>query len=103
MPKRADEKPWPTIVLPHWGPRTRVTLAFDVPLYHWGPWLAVVGYAVLRPNYRGGSSRGENFASYARGGVGTKDYSDIIDMLNSGIQRGLFNPNRIAIGGWSQG
>ena len=103
IPKRADEKPWPTIVLPHGGPRTRVTLSFDAPLYHWGPWLAAAGYAVSCPNYRGGSSRGEKFASHARGRVGTKDYSDIIDMINSGIKQGLFNPNRIAIGGWSQG
>ena len=57
---------------------------------------------MLYPNYRGGSSRGENFASPARGGEGTKDYSDMIDMINSGIQCDLFNPNRIAIGGWSQ-
>ena len=58
---------------------------------------------VLCRNYRGGSSRGENLASHARGGVGTKDYSDIIDMINSVIQCGLFKSNRIAIGGWSQG
>lgn len=58
-----------------------MTFAFDVPLYHWGPWLAAAGYAVLCPNYRGGSSRGENFASQVRGAIGTKDYSDIIDMV----------------------
>ena len=102
-PKTADEKPWPTIVLPHGGPLERVTLSFDVPIFHWGPWLAAAGYAVLCPNYRGSSSRGEDFASYGRGRVGTKDYSDIIDTIKSGIKRGLFDPERIAIGGWSQG
>ena len=102
-PKTADEKPWPTIVLPHGGPLERVTLSFDVPIFHWGPWLAAAGFAVLCPNYRGSSSRGEDFASYGRGGVGTKDYSDIIDTIKSGIKRGIFDPERIAIGGWSQG
>ena len=57
----------------------------------------------MYPNYIGGSCRGENFASHARGGEGTKDYSDMIDMINSRIKCGLFNPNRIAIGGWPQG
>lgn len=102
-PKGAIEQPWPTIVLPHGGPLDRVTMAFDVPIFHWGPWLAAAGYAVLCPNYRGSSSRGDNFASYGRGSVGTKDYSDIIDMIKSGIERTLFDPERIAIGGWSQG
>ena len=102
-PKSAGEKPWPTIVLPHGGPLERVTLSFDVPIFHWGPWLAAAGYAVLCPNYRGSSSRGEDFARYGRGRVGTKDYSDIIDTIKSGIERGLFDPERIAIGGWSQG
>ena len=78
-------------------------MAFDVPRFHWGPWLAAAGYAVLCPNYRGSSSRGDNFASYGRGSVGTKDYSDIIDMIKSGIERNLFDPERVAIGGWSQG
>ena len=102
-PKRAIEQPWPTIVLPHGGPLDRVTMAFDVPVFHWGPWLAAAGYAVLCPNYRGSSSRGEKFASYGRGSVGTKDYSDIIDMIKLGIERTLFDPERITIGGWSQG
>ncbi|KAL8895279.1 MAG: hypothetical protein Q9207_008231, partial [Kuettlingeria erythrocarpa] len=102
-PKGAVEQPWPTIVLPHGGPLDRVTMAFNVPIFHWGPWLAAAGYAVLCPNYRGSSSRGENFASYGRGSVGTKDYSDIIDIIKSGIERNLFDPERIAIGGWSQG
>ena len=102
-PKGAIEQPWPTVVLPHGGPLDRVTMAFDVPIFHWGPWLAAAGYAVLCPNYRGSSSRGEKFASYGRGRVGTKDYSDIIDMIKLGIERTLFDPERIAIGGWSQG
>ncbi|KAI4250181.1 MAG: hypothetical protein L6R40_000353 [Gallowayella cf. fulva] len=49
-PKEAVEQPWPTIVLPHGGPLDRVTMAFDVPVFHWRPWLAAAGYAVLRPN-----------------------------------------------------
>ncbi len=103
LPSKEGSKPWPAIVLPHGGPHTRVTFGFDIPCFHWGPWPVAAGYAVLCPNYRGGSGRGENFASYGRGSVGSKDYSDIIAMVTSGIERGIFDPNRIGIGGWSQG
>ena len=103
LPSEGGSKPWPAVVIPHGGPHTRVTFGFDIPYFHWGPWLASSGYAVLCPNYRGGSARGEEFASYARGLVGTKDYSDVITMVLAGIERGIFDPNRIGIGGWSQG
>lgn len=103
LPSNRGRKPWPTVVLPHGGPHTRVTFGFDIPIFHWGPWLAPAGYAILCPNYRGGSARGEKFASYGRGRLGTKDYSDIIAMVLAGIERGTFDQNRIGIGGWSQG
>ncbi|KAF6227200.1 hypothetical protein HO133_008642 [Letharia lupina] len=103
LPSKRGRKPWPTVVIPHGGPHTRVTFGFDIPYFHWGPWLAAAGYAVLCPNYRGGSARGEKFASYGRGLLGTKDYSDIIAMVLSGIERGTFDRDRIGIGGWSQG
>lgn len=103
LPRKRGGKPWPAVVIPHGGPHTRVTFGFDIPYFHWGPWLAAVGYAILCPNYRGGSARGEEFASHSRGHIGTKDYSDIIAMVVSCIERGIFDPDRIAIGGWSQG
>lgn len=94
---------WPTVVAVHGGPPERVTFAFDVPIFHWGPWLTSKGYAVLCPNYRGSTSHGEKLVSHSRGGVGTKDYDDIIVMILAGIQRGIIDPNRVAIGGYSQG
>lgn len=62
-----------------------------------------MGYAVLCPNYRGGSSRGERHAAYARGRAGTVDYTDCIDILRYTITRGWVDPLRVVIGGWSQG
>ena len=96
-------KPWPTVVAVHGGPPERITFAFDIPLFNWGPWLASKGYAVLCPNYRGSTSHGEDFVAHSRGGVGTKDYDDIISMLNAAIQRGFVDPDRVAIIGYSQG
>lgn len=65
--------------------------------------LVSAGYAVLCPNYRGGSGRGEKHATYAHGGIGTVDYTDCIDILRNCIGKGLVHPSRVAIGGWSQG
>ncbi|KAK5047513.1 hypothetical protein LTR84_006610 [Exophiala bonariae] len=96
-------KSWPTVVIPHGGPYNRTTITFDVPYYHFGPWLASNGYAVLCPNYRGGSSHGQKHASAARGGMGTIDYSDIIAAVKTGISRQLIDPGRTIIAGWSQG
>ena len=102
-PTRDRPKPWPTVVAVHGGPPDRVTFAFDIPTFHWAPWLASKGYAVLCPNYRGSTSHGEEFVAHSRGGVGTKDYDDIISMIHAGIQRGIVDSDRVAIIGYSQG
>ncbi|RAL17312.1 S9 family peptidase [Aspergillus homomorphus CBS 101889] len=95
--------PLPTILMPHGGPYWRITTGFAVCHCLEAPLLVSMGYAVLCPNYRGGSSRGETHAAYARGGAGTVDYTDCIDILRSGISKGWVDPGRVIIGGWSQG
>ena len=93
----------PTIVLVHGGPYIRTTVAFNPCYYYWGPYLVSAGYTVLYPNYRGGSSHGEHYASQARHGMGTTDYSDIISLVKAGISKGFINEQNVAIGGLSQG
>lgn len=96
------ESPSPTVVLIHGGPYGRVTTAFN-PDFYWAPYLVSAGYTVLCPNYRGGSSHGESYASQARGGMGTTDYSDVITVLREAISLGFVDPDRVGIGGYSQG
>lgn len=100
---KAEDGPLPTIVIPHGGPYWRINTAFAVCHFLEAPLLVSAGYAVLCPNYRGGSGRGEKHAAYARGQMGTVDYTDCIDILRSCIDNGLVDPSRVAIGGWSQG
>ena len=95
--------PLPTVVLVHGGPYYRLTTGFAVCHYLEAPILISAGYAVLCPNYRGGSSRGQKHAAYARGGMGTVDYDDTITLLKAGIDKGIVDQSRVAIGGWSQG
>jgi len=103
MPKQKEKKPLPTVVNVHGGPYNRSTAGFGASWSSWGPWLAPAGYAVLCPNYRGGSGHGEEFASKARGGMGTLDYDDVISIVEEGISRGIVDKEHVGIGGWSQG
>lgn len=95
--------PWPTLVLPHGGPYGRVSHSFQVGFGAWGQWLAQAGFAVLLPNYRGGLGRGEAFAAMARGGVGGLELNDLLDAIDAAIAQGVADPERLGIGGWSQG
>lgn len=95
--------PFPTVVLVHGGPYFRVTQSFAVCHNLEMPLLTSAGYAVLCPNYRGSSGRGEQFAAVSRGGMGEGDYMDVIAVLKEAIQRKLVDESRVAIGGWSQG
>ncbi|KAL2040591.1 hypothetical protein N7G274_006570 [Stereocaulon virgatum] len=98
-----EAKPRPTVVLVHGGPYSRISIQFNLLYFYWGPYLVNAGYTILCPNYRGGSGRGEDHASQARGGMGTKDYSDIISLVSKGISMGLIDEHKVAIGGYSQG
>jgi len=95
--------PMPTVVMIHGGPYGRLTVAFNLLYFYWVPYLVSAGYACLCPNYRGGSSHGEEFASQARGALGTVDYDDIIASVKEGIAQGLIDEERVIIGGYSQG
>jgi dipeptidyl aminopeptidase/acylaminoacyl peptidase len=95
--------PYPTVVMVHGGPYYRVTQSFAVCHYLEVPLLTAAGYAVLCPNYRGSSGRGEEFAASAHGGMGTTDHMDVIADLKEAIKENLVDETRVAISGWSQG
>jgi dipeptidyl aminopeptidase/acylaminoacyl peptidase len=67
------------------------------------PVLAAKGYFVLRPNYRGSAGYGDAFF---RGVVG--DYfrhmdTDVMNGIDALIARGLVDPDRLGMTGWSAG
>jgi len=102
-PDAAEGQPLPMIVLVYGGPYGRWEYGIHLHPLDWGQWLALAGYAVLMPNPRGGSGHGEPFAAAARGGVGTADYQDIMASVDAAIERGIADPEKLGIGGWSQG
>lgn len=103
-PSRESKKPYPVLVFVHGGPYYRSTVHFTPDHLAWIPHLLSAGYAVLLPNYRGGSGHGEDYAAPSRGGTGTTEYEDVMVVLRTALkQHKDLDPKRVAIGGWSQG
>ena len=102
-PEETGVSPLPMVVLVHGGPYGRWGQQLHLRGLDWGQWLALAGYAVLMPNPRGGFGHGERFAAAARGEVGQADYQDVLSAVDAAIERGIANPERLGIGGWSQG
>lgn len=99
LPRGADPRGMPTIVMPHGGPAARDELGFDWLAQFW----ASQGYAVLQPNFRGSSGYGE--AWYAKNGFQSwpTAIGDIDDGARWMIAQGKSDPKRMAIFGWSYG
>ncbi|WP_419935206.1 prolyl oligopeptidase family serine peptidase [Candidatus Palauibacter sp.] len=71
--------------------------AYPVQVY------ASMGFAVLQPNYRGSSGYGERFRGLNRGDISGRDWIDIDSGVDAMIERGIADPDRLAVSGWSFG
>ena len=93
------EKPYPLIVLPHGGPYVPEVVDFD----EWGQFLASRGYAVLYPQYRGSLGYGKDhfLSSFNEHGGAMQDDKD--DGALAMVERGIADPDRLAMFGWSYG
>jgi len=91
--------PKPFVLLVHGGPTGRWADAFEP----WGQLLAARGYAVLYPNIRGSVGYGEKFVEMNRADWGGGDFKDVMAGVDWAIARGVADPNRLGIGGWSYG
>jgi dipeptidyl aminopeptidase/acylaminoacyl peptidase len=91
--------PNPLVVLVHGGPTARWADAFEP----WGQLLAARGYAVLYPNVRGSIGYGHRFVEMNRADWGGGDFKDVMAGVDWAIARGIADPNRLGIGGWSYG
>jgi dipeptidyl aminopeptidase/acylaminoacyl peptidase len=99
LPPSGVTKDLPAIVLPHGGPSARDEWGFD-----WlAQFLAARGYAVIQPNYRGSAGYGEDWM----GKNGFRNWktaiSDITASAHYLVDKGIADPKRLAIVGWSYG
>jgi dipeptidyl aminopeptidase/acylaminoacyl peptidase len=99
-PKGAEGKSkLPLIVLIHGGPTGRWGESIET----WGQLLATHGYAVFYPNIRGSVGYGEKFVESNRGDWGGGDFKDVMAGVDDLVKRGIADPEKLGIGGWSYG
>ncbi len=91
---------YPTILRIHGGPVWQYF--HDFANLDWQV-LAASGYVVLGVNPRGSSGRGEKFASAIFAAWGEKDGDDVLAAVDHAVARGIADPARLGIGGWSYG
>jgi dipeptidyl aminopeptidase/acylaminoacyl peptidase len=89
----------PLIALIHGGP----TGAWEDSVEVWGQLLVSRGYAIFYPNIRGSIGYGQKFIEMNRGDWGGGDFKDVMAGVDDLIARGIADPDRLAIGGWSYG
>ncbi len=92
-------KRYPAVLRIHGGPVGQFELSFDE---EW-QWIAANGYVVVAANPRGSSGRGEKFQTAIYADWGHKDVEDVLGAVDDAIARGLVDPERMAVGGWSYG
>jgi acetyl esterase/lipase len=99
LPPGREAKNLPVIVMPHGGPEAR-----DYPEFWWWSQLfASRGYAVFQPNFRGSSGYGRAFRDAGFGQWGRKMQTDVSDGLADLVAKGIVDPKRACIVGWSYG
>jgi dipeptidyl aminopeptidase/acylaminoacyl peptidase len=97
-PPAAGTKP-PTLLRPHGGPQSQYAneFSFEAQLF------AANGYAVIMPNPRGSTGRGTDFAMGIYADWGHRDVEDDLAAVDDAVTRGLADPDRLGVGGWSYG
>ena len=100
MPENsAGKTKLPLISLIHGGPTGR----WGDQIETWGQLLAAHGYVVFYPNPRGSVGYGEKFVEMNRADWGGADFKDIMAGIDDLIAKGVADPDRLGIGGWSYG
>jgi dipeptidyl aminopeptidase/acylaminoacyl peptidase len=97
-----NEKPGgklPAILRPHGGPQSQYANEFDFEkqLY------AANGYVVVLPNPRGSTGRGTDYAMGIYASWGVVDVQDDLAAVDDAVARGVADPARLGVGGWSYG
>ena len=100
VPRGAERRNLPLVVLVHGGPYVRGRV------WGWDPevqFLAAHGYVVLEPEFRGSTGYGQKLftAGWKQWGLAMQD--DLADGVKWAVAQGLADPNRVCIAGASYG
>lgn len=89
----------PTIFFIHGGPVAQDEYSFDLTRQL----LAEGGFAVVAVNYRGSSGRGLEHTKAIYADWGNKEVLDILGAADYVVEKGIADPAKLGIGGWSYG
>lgn len=92
-------KKLPAIMFIHGGPVSQDEYSFDLTRQL----LAAGGYAVVAVNYRGSNGRGIDYTKAIYADWGNKEVLDILGATDYIVEKGIADPDRLGIGGWSYG
>lgn len=103
LPRASAPGPHPVLVIAHGGPATPYRperVHSDIyPVQHW----LDRGAAVLVPNYRGSGSYGDAFMKMNAGRLGEAYAEDILTGIDYLVERGIADPDRLGMMGFSAG
>jgi dipeptidyl aminopeptidase/acylaminoacyl peptidase len=103
-PSYVAGRKYPTLLWIHGGPNGQDEHSLVLDGYQFEPQMfAAKGFVVLRVNYRGGSGRGAAFAEAIFADWGHKEVEDLLSGVDYLVGRGIADPDRLAVGGWSYG
>ncbi len=98
-PGHQPGRPYPLVLLIHGGPRGASTLGFSER----AQWLASHDWIVFEPNYRGSSNLGNAFQAAIWNDAGAGPGRDVMSGVDLLIKKGIADPARMAVSGWSYG
>jgi dipeptidyl aminopeptidase/acylaminoacyl peptidase len=92
-------RPYPLVLVIHGGPRGASMSSFGSR----PQWLASHGWVVFEPNYRGSNNGGNAFQAAIWNDAGAGPGRDVMAGVDLLIKRGIADPARMAVSGWSYG
>ncbi|WP_123537972.1 S9 family peptidase [Halosimplex salinum] len=94
-----DPESRPTLLWIHGGPMAYDEPSFDFQAAFW----TTRGYLVATVNYRGSTSYGRDFCEALKGNWNTLEVDDLLAGTEDLVDRGWADPDRLFVGGFSQG
>ncbi len=95
--------PVPLLVSLHGGPTGAELEGFPVPRTYPTQLFLEAGFALLEPNFRGSINYGAKFRIATIQQEGFGDLDDIMTGVDSLVEQGIADPNRLGVMGWSYG
>jgi acylaminoacyl-peptidase len=93
----------PLLVGLHGGPAGAALESFPVPRTYPTELFLEEGFAVFEPNFRGSINYGAKFRTPTIQAQGVGDMNDIMTGIDTLIDKGIADPDRLGVMGWSYG